>query len=143
MNPGSGARNLFSSQQQYCPQPCVGTSSAVSLTVIQSGWRTHYYYSTYYTQQPSDRYFNGIAGCVFPPLQTNYLGLGLRPLKIWYSSIMALVRIWWHTESLIMNSRQVWAWKRPLPRSRHNRAIATVKLGLLQFPPTPNNGPLY
>jgi len=55
-------------------------------TVIQDGWRTHYYYSVYYTEQPPDRYFNGIAAYVFPPSQDHYNGAPLRPLYIWYSS---------------------------------------------------------
>jgi hypothetical protein len=62
-------------------------------TVIEDGWRTHYYYSIYYTDQPSNRYFNGIAGWVFQPnvTQATLGGFGpgqvpLYPLSVWYSS---------------------------------------------------------
>jgi hypothetical protein len=72
------------------PDPDSGLVPLYRWTVIQDGWRTHYYYSTYYTEQPPDRYFNGIAGYVFPPWQTTYnhfgVSLPLTPLRIWYSS---------------------------------------------------------
>lgn len=74
----------------YTPDPSSGLIPLHRWTVIQGGWRTHYYYSTYYTQQPPDRYYNGIAGYVFPPGQTLWfrppITLGLHPLSVWYST---------------------------------------------------------
>jgi hypothetical protein len=60
-------------------------------TVIEDGWRTHYYYSTYYTDQPANRYYNGIAGWVFPPntsqaVVPGALPINLYPLSVFYSS---------------------------------------------------------
>jgi hypothetical protein len=60
-------------------------------TVIQDGWRTHYYYSTYYTDQPPDRIFNGVAGWVFPvnvfeTIVPGALPIGLYPLSVYYST---------------------------------------------------------
>lgn len=69
----------------YTPDPAVGLVPLHRWTVIQNGWRTHYYYSTYYTQQPPDRYYNGIAGWVFPPGTTTFRGIELTQLSVWYS----------------------------------------------------------
>jgi hypothetical protein len=70
----------------YTPDPSSGLVPLYRWTVIQDGWRTHYYYSTYYTQQPADRYFNGIAGYVFPPGTTSRFGIGLQQLSVYYST---------------------------------------------------------
>lgn len=81
----------------YTPAPAAGLVPLHRWTVIQDGWRTHYYYSTYYTQQPSDRHYNGIAGYVFPPGTTQHHFTGvdgngtenfvapLHPLSVYYS----------------------------------------------------------
>jgi hypothetical protein len=69
----------------YTPDPAVGLVPLHRWTVIQNGWRTHYYYSTYYTQQPPDRYYNGIAGYVFPPGTTTFRGMELTQMSVWYS----------------------------------------------------------
>jgi len=77
----------FHPNSSSVPDPASGLVPLYRWTVIQDGWRTHYYYSTYYTDQPPDRYFNGIAGYVFPPWQTTYGPFGnLYALRIWYSS---------------------------------------------------------
>jgi hypothetical protein len=77
----------------YTPDPSVGLVPLHRWTVIQDGWRTHYYYSTYYTEQPPDRYYNGIAGWVFPPGQLTTgpgFGIGqplaLHQLSVYYST---------------------------------------------------------
>jgi hypothetical protein len=77
----------------YTPDPSSGLVPLHRWTVIQNGWRTHYYYSTYYTQQPPDRFYNGIAGWVFPPGTTYFFNpafvqqyFALHQLSVFYST---------------------------------------------------------
>lgn len=77
----------------YVPGANSGLVPLHRWTVIQDGWRTHYYYSTYYTEQPSDRYYNGIAGYVYPPGTESIFVPGtiqgvfpLHQLSVFYSS---------------------------------------------------------
>jgi len=84
---GFGPLGMYVPPPGYQPDPAAGLVPLHRWTVIQDGWRTHYYYSTYYTEQPSDRYYNGIAGWVYPPGQTTTNnGLPLRSLSVFYSS---------------------------------------------------------
>jgi hypothetical protein len=84
--PGGGYVGIYVPPAGYTPDPSSGLVPLHRWTVIQDGWRTHYYYSTYYTQQPPDRYYDGIAGWVFPPGTTqSQAGLPLHQLSIFYS----------------------------------------------------------
>jgi hypothetical protein len=95
--PSFDAVGIYVPPAGYTPAPSSGLVPLHRWTVIQNGWRTHYYYSTYYTQQPSDRYYNGIAGYVFPPGTTEHHFTGvdgngtidfvasLHQLSVWYS----------------------------------------------------------
>ena len=84
--PGDGFVGIYFPPAGYLPDPSSGLVPLHRWTVIQNGWRTHYYYSTYYTEQPADRYYNGIAGYVFPPGQTQYQGIPLHQLSVFYSA---------------------------------------------------------
>jgi len=89
--PGFDGLGIYVAPSGYTPDPSSGLVPLHRWTVIQNGWRTHYYYSTYYSQQPSDRYYNGIAGWVFPPGQAAFnrpeflQPLALHQLSVWYS----------------------------------------------------------
>lgn len=82
---GFGYAGMYVPPSGYTPDPAIGLVPLHRWTVIQDGWRTHYYYSTYYTQQPPDRFYNGIAGWVFPPGTLTFRGQELTQLSVWYS----------------------------------------------------------
>lgn len=75
----------------YTPDPSSGLVPLHRWTVIQNGWRTYYYYSTYYPQQGPGYYYNGVAGWVFPPGMVAWnrpafiQPLALHQLSVWYS----------------------------------------------------------
>lgn len=74
----------------YTPDPTSGLVPLHRWTVIQDGWRTYYYYSTNYSQQGPDYHYNGVAGYVFPPGQTEAhvhdgFILPLNQLSVFYS----------------------------------------------------------
>jgi hypothetical protein len=93
--PSNDGLGIYVPPPGYVPVPNdFNSSHLVPLhrwTVIQDGWRTHYYYSIYYTDQPPDRYYNGVAGWVFPPTISEAavsggLPIGLYALSIYYST---------------------------------------------------------
>ena len=140
VNPGSAWLGIyFHPNNGNVPDPASGLVPLYRWTVIQDGWRTHYYYSTYYTQQPSDRYFNGIAGYVFPPSQTNYLGIGLRPLAIWYSS----QRGFWYGYESVPAGNPGFQEQPPHWSYNYQGVIANLPPAVwdYQFPPSPSTGP--
>jgi len=75
----------------YTPAPSTGLVALHRWTVIQGGWRTYFYYSTYYASHGSDYHYNGIAGWVFTPGRTSITNpafvqpLPLHQLSVWYS----------------------------------------------------------
>jgi hypothetical protein len=77
----------------YTADPSSGLVPLHRWTVIQDGWRVHYYYSTYYSSTlGSDYYYNGVAGWVFTPGMTSLFRpaflqpLPLHQLSVWYST---------------------------------------------------------
>lgn len=90
--PNVDGLGIYMPPSGYVPVENSGLVPLHRWTVIQNGWRTHYYYSTYYTEQPSDRYYNGIAGYVYPPGTQNIFVFGtsqgffpLHQLSVFYS----------------------------------------------------------
>ncbi len=139
VNPGSGWLGIyFHPDNGNVPDPASGLVPLYRWTVIQNGWRTHYYYSTYYTQQPSDRYFNGVAGYVFPPSMQFYHGLGLRPLTIWYSQYYGF----WYGYGPLPNDGCCYE-QPPNGTFQYQGIIAQLPPAVwdYQFPPSPSTGP--
>jgi hypothetical protein len=50
----------------YTPDPAEYLTPLHQWTVIQNGWRTYYYYSTYYRFIGGDYHYNGVVGYVYP-----------------------------------------------------------------------------
>jgi hypothetical protein len=75
----------------YTADPSSGLVPLHRWTVIQNGWRTYFYYSTYYSNLGGDYHYNGIAGWVFTPGRTSLFNpaftqpLPLHQLSVWYS----------------------------------------------------------
>jgi hypothetical protein len=139
--PGDGALGMYVPPPGYLPDPAAGLVPLHRWTVIQNGWRTHYYYSTYYASHGSDYYYNGIAGWVYPPGTTvsPRFGLPLHQLTIFYSQDLGF----WYGGSDYPNSNFV---EPPPAHSSEQRdyfyqgLIAALPPKILdpQFPPTPN-----
>ena len=138
--PGDGNVGMYVPPSGYTPDPSSGLVALHRWTVIQNGWRTHYYYSTYYTVQPPDRFYNGIAGYVFPPGTTQTPnGLPLHQLSVFYSQTMGF----WNGYGADGYGYQ----EQPPAQGNYQDQgiIAALPPSVFdyEFPPQPNTGPPF
>jgi hypothetical protein len=96
MDDGTGAiMGIYAVGEGYTPDPASGLTPLYQWTVIQNGWRTYSYLSTYLsTTLGPDYHFNGIRGYVYPfNVNTHTYHFGGQPevsvtlgkLSAWYS----------------------------------------------------------
>jgi hypothetical protein len=89
--PTSDGLGIYVPPSGYTPDPASGLVPLHRWAVIQNGWRTYFYYSTYYASYGGDYHYNGIAGYVFAPGRTSTINpfsgqsLPLHQLSVWYS----------------------------------------------------------